>query len=129
MVFTAAQTTAFFEAANQMAIPHATRVQLNNEGITSVDDLSEFDEESLKQIAENLRRPTGRINDPNPNAPAGATIPTPPFVFGAKSQSRLKVSTELVRYYQTVGRPLNAMEPDRKGVPTALEGTGGSEEG
>ena len=91
-----------------MAIPRDTRLQLIQEGISSVDDLAEFDNESLKQIAENLRRPTGRIDDPNPTAPAGATIPTPPFVFGAKSQIRLRVSAELVRYYQTVGQELSA---------------------
>ena len=72
MVLTAAQTTAFFENANQMAIPTATVAQLGNEGITTVDDLIDFDEDSLKQIAENLRRPGGRIPDPTPGAPAGA---------------------------------------------------------
>ena len=48
MVFTAAQTASFFEDADQMAIPHATVVQLVTEGITTVDDLADFDEENLK---------------------------------------------------------------------------------
>ena len=73
MVLTAAQVTAFFEDAAQMAIPNATVVQLANEGINTVDDLSEFDKTSIEAIAHNLRRP-----------PAGN-----PFVFGAKSQKRL----------------------------------------
>jgi hypothetical protein len=62
----------------------------------------------MEQIAANLRRPAGRIDDPNPGAAAGATIPTPPFVFGAKSQQRLITATELVRYYDTVGRNTTA---------------------
>ena len=50
----------------------------------------------------------GRIADPDPNAAAGATIPTPAFTYGAKSQKRLAVACDLVRYYQTVGRDLTA---------------------
>jgi hypothetical protein len=42
-------------------------------------------------MADNLRRPGG----------GGA-----PLVFGAKSQQRLLVATDLLRYYDTVGRPL-----------------------
>jgi hypothetical protein len=96
MVLTAAQTTAFFESAEQMAIPNATVLELVNEGINTVDDLAEFDKETIDQIANNLRRPAV--------APAGGHH----FVFGAKSQKRLKVACELVRYYTTVGRPLTA---------------------
>jgi hypothetical protein len=47
----------------------------------------------LTQVVNNLRRPGG----------GGA-----PLVFGAKSQQRLLVATDLVRYYDTVGRPLTA---------------------
>ena len=46
--------------------------------------------------------------DPSPLAAVGATIPTPPFIFGAKSQMRLKVAYDLIRYYDTTGRPLTA---------------------
>ena len=91
-----------------MGIPHATVVQMDAEGITTVDDLADFDKDSLQQLADNLRRPGGRVADPNPNADPGATIPTPSFVFGAKSQKRLSVACDLVRYYQTVGRDLTA---------------------
>ena len=59
MVFITNQTTSFFENENQMAIPHATAFQLSQEGIVSVSDLVDFDKESIKQIAENLRRPGG----------------------------------------------------------------------
>jgi hypothetical protein len=90
MVVTAGQTTAFFEANDQMAIPHATVVQLAAEGIDTIDDLGEFDKVTIQQIASNLRRP-----------PAGAH-----YVFGAKSQKRLTAACDMVRYYETIGRPL-----------------------
>jgi hypothetical protein len=92
MVLTVAQTTAFFEHADQMAIPNATVVQLVAEGINSVDDLSEFDKDTIQQVASNLRRP-----------PAGN-----PHVFGAKSQKRLIAACEIIRFYETVGRNLTA---------------------
>ena len=47
-------------------------------------------------------RSPGRIPDAAPNVDAGATIPTPAFVIGAKSLLRLKAAAKLVRYYQTV---------------------------
>lgn len=69
MVLTAAQTTAFFEDAAQMGIPHATVIQMRNEGIVTVNDLVDFDKTTiLEQVAANLHRPAGRIPDPNPGA-------------------------------------------------------------
>jgi hypothetical protein len=107
MVFTNAQTTAFFEDALQMGIPNATRLQLVTEGIVNVQDLEEFDEANLKQITENMRRPPGRV-PVDPAHPLGPSIPTPPFEFGAKSIIRLKAASDIVRYYQTTGRTLTA---------------------
>ena len=95
MVLTNAQTTAFFENANQMAIPHDTVIKLNSEGISNALDLSKFDKSSINQIADNLRRPGGRVVDPNNR---NATIPTPPFVFGAKSQQRLLVACNVIPF-------------------------------
>ena len=108
MVLTVAQTTTFFKHAEQMGIPHATVMQLQFEGITLVADLADFDKDSLQQLADNLRCPGGRVLDPNPGAPPGSTIPTPPFVFGAKSQKCIAVACDLVRYYTTVGHDLTA---------------------
>ena len=65
MVLTAAQTTSFFENADQMGVQHATVVQLALEGIQTVDDLADFDKQALQQLADNLRRPGGRV--PNPD--------------------------------------------------------------
>ena len=87
-----------------MGIPNRTVVQLQTEGLGGVEDQADFDKETIEGIASNLRRSVGRIADPNPGAAAGATIRTPPFAFGAKSQQRLIVSTKLLRFYDTVGR-------------------------
>ena len=108
MVLTVAQMTTFFKHSNQMGIPHATVIQLRAKGIEAVADLVDFDKESLQQLADNLRCPGGRVPDPNPGAPAGAAIPTPPFVFGAKSQKCIAIACGLVRFYATVGRDLTA---------------------
>ena len=91
-----------------MGIPHTTVVQLQTEGITSISDLADFNKDSLQQLADNLRRPGGCVLDANPTAQPGSTIPTPPFIFGAKSQRRIAVACNLVKYYRTVGRELTA---------------------
>ena len=108
MVLTVAQTTTFFKHADQMGIPRVSVVQLQAKGITSVSDLADFNKDSLQQLADNLRHPGGCVPDPNPTAQPGSTIPTPPFVFGAKSQRRIAVPCDLVKYYRTVGRELTA---------------------
>ena len=38
-----------------MGIPHATVMQLQDEGIMSPDDLMDFDRDTIKQIAEMLK--------------------------------------------------------------------------
>ena len=106
MVLTAAQTTTFFKHADQMGIPHVTVVQLQAKEITSISDLADFNKDSLQQLADNLRHPGGRVPDPNPTAQPGSTIPTPPFVFGAKSQRSIAVVCDLVKYYRTVSHEL-----------------------
>ena len=121
MVLTAAQTTAFFENPDQMGIPHKTMVQMQEEGIQTVADLAYFEKQSLQQLAVNLRKPGGRIPDPNPNTAPGATIPMPAFTYGAKSQKRLTVACDLVRFYQTVGRDLTAANTQRNQVMSNFE--------
>jgi hypothetical protein len=57
-----------------MAIPHVTVLKLVNKGINDVDDLAEFDKETINQIASNLCHP------------AVAPVAGDGFVFGAKLQ-------------------------------------------
>ena len=65
MVLMAAQMTAFFEEADQMGIPHDTIIQLALEGIATLDDLADFDKDSLQQLVDNLRHLGSRVPDPN----------------------------------------------------------------
>ena len=80
MVFTAAQTTAFYEGADQMAIPNAMVPELVNKGIQTVNDLSEFDKTSIEAISHNLRRPAQGN----------------PLVIRSKYQKRLIISCDLI---------------------------------
>ena len=106
MVFTVTQTTSFFTDVIQMALSKVTRSAIAEEGLIDITDLVEFDSDSMKQNTDNLRRPGGRVPNPDPDAADGATIPTPTFVFGAKSQIRLKAAVEIAKYYETTGRDL-----------------------
>ena len=69
MVLTANQTTTFLEDAGHMGIPHRTVVQMQQEGIITVDDIAEFEKETIETLSSNLRRPSGRVQDPNAAAP------------------------------------------------------------
>ena len=91
MPLTNAQNNAFFTEAAQMGINNATMAILNNEGISLVSDLDEFEKEDLEQIAKNIWAPgAGAVN------------------LGAKSLKRLIVACDLVRFYNMIGRPLTA---------------------
>ena len=50
----------------------------------TVDDLVDFDETTLKLVADNMKNPGGQIPNPDPNASPRTMIPHPPFTFGAK---------------------------------------------
>ena len=102
------QLRSFFHADNHMAIPVVKIVQLVQEGIEHSYDLQDFYKYSLKDVANNIRNPGGRIPHPDPNAQANATISTPLFVFGAKLQKRMLEACELVRFYEKIERHITA---------------------
>ena len=79
MVFTNAQTTAFFEDRAQMHLEGRTQIFLQSEGITNVTDLEEFvTDESWKQVLENCKRP--------PQITVGGVLQDQaPFRIGARS--------------------------------------------
>jgi hypothetical protein len=83
MPITAAQNTAFFQDGDQMGLTPEKHLRLMHEGIQTMADLFDFDEERLKQVASNLSRPSLHIPDPTIGQPGGAavgaTIPCPPF--------------------------------------------------
>ena len=90
-----------------MSLPAATRITIAQEGLEDLADLVEYDDRSLKQITYNLRHPGRRVPDPDPKAAAEATIPTLAFVFGAKSQIRLKAAFDILCYYENTGSDLS----------------------
>ena len=105
MVLTGAQATAFFENNDQMGLSNRTRVFLQSEGITDVEDLEEFlTKDSWSQVLENCKRPP-RI--PNP-AVQGGFMEDQAYRVGAKSLRRLKVAAKAVSYYVNTGRALTA---------------------
>ena len=104
-MLTANQVTVFFEQETQMGLLAATRVRFQKKRFTSVDDLFDFLPVDIKQLAETIKKPEGRIADPNDT---DATIPISLFPFGAKSQKRFAKTGYFVRYYQTTERDLIA---------------------
>ena len=85
-----------------MGIPNATVVQLAVEGISTLNDLSEFSKDDINNLADSLRRM--RV----PAVADGPPVEQQRFVMGARSQKRLAVAVEILRYYKAVGRTLTA---------------------
>ena len=102
MVLSSAQTNTFFEYLAHMAFPRPTVVYLQQEGILIVNDISNFNKTTIKQLAVKLRFPAGHVKHPNRPDNLDAMIPTSTFVFGARSRTRLTIAAKLVRYYDTV---------------------------
>ena len=95
MPWTRDQIRNFFTEQRQMAIPVDTvNGGLMTEGITNVMDLEEFNDEDIKSVQENLRKPAGTIVDPDDE---NERIARPSYVLGAKSVKRLKIAASAVR--------------------------------
>ena len=105
---TEAETTAFFTAAGQIGLDVRTYAFFQSEGIHTVTDLFDLNSENLDTIASNARKPPGRVPNPDPNAPAGSTIATPPYQIAAKSLHRLKISIRVIKYLVKTDRPVEA---------------------
>ena len=98
-----------------MSIDSRTVTEMASEGFHNYDDVAEFDQYMIKAVAAQLRRPGGKIEDPNyvfPPFEVGQPpaqvpqIPTPPYQLSAKSQRHLLVSSHLLQYYATTGGPV-----------------------
>ncbi|CAJ1951016.1 unnamed protein product [Cylindrotheca closterium] len=92
MVITNAQNTAFITQDAQMAIPPGISApHLNQQGITTIYSLKEFNDGMLDDIHKHITR-HGPPND----------------VFSALSLSRLKTAASAVRFYLATGRAFTA---------------------
>ena len=87
MVLAINQTTLFFEKGCQMGLTSCARTKLIEEGISAVDDLTDFGKDSLKQVSENRRYLGGCIPDPDPRIATEVIILTTPFIFGGKNSA------------------------------------------
>ena len=98
MVLTNQQIADFF--TNEMGIPPATVTQLGTMGINTVEDLLDYDEDLIKSLKDDLRRPTGTMADPNdPNR----LVPQAPYILTPLSCKKLTVAAKIVAYYQATG--------------------------
>ena len=106
MVRTNAQNRTFFECAAYRSIDSRTVTEMASEGFHNFDDVTEFDQDMIKAVAAQIRRPGGTIDDPNyvvppfmagqPPAPV-PHIPTSPYQLSAKSQQPLLVTSHILQ--------------------------------
>ncbi len=87
MVITTAQIQAWFKDKDGLVMKTEAREALKDKGIEGPDDLLEFNKESISQIASGFRKRT------------------PVVPFSAKSQKRTVEAINLLRFYETTGRP------------------------
>eukprot|EP00957_Ditylum_brightwellii_P125216 9545097-Ditylum_brightwellii.AAC.1 len=91
------QTNTFFASSKQMEVSNETLAQLVQEGIKKVEDLAEFSKDNWKQVVEILKRPGGRIKNPDNKKSDDnpSMIPQTPYPFGVRTQKRLQEALEL----------------------------------
>ena len=115
IVQTNAYNRTFFEDAAYMSIDSQTVTEMASKGFQDYDDVAEFDQDMIKDVAAQLCRPGGTIKDPNyvfPPFEVGQPpaqvpqIPTPPYQLSAKSKRRLLVASHLLQYYATTSCPV-----------------------
>ena len=111
MVFTAAQLTAFFTAADYLGLSARTATAFAAEGIATPADLAEFNKEGLDAIFRNLRKPPRAIQGGPGRGAAGRgggghLVDVEPYIVPAKSQMRIIASALAVKYYDATAREL-----------------------
>ena len=100
----AADITTFMEALTHLGLKNRTVQQLREEGITSPNDLLDFDDDSIDVLVTNLRKPAKKTV----GVGAAATLTeVEPFTISAKSVHRLKVAVKVAKYYVDTGRPMD----------------------
>ena len=113
MVFTVAQTTAFFEGADQLGLTAAQRQRLRNEGLITVEDFDNFTKEMMEIATKNCSKSTPyqvEVVDP-----ADATVILQPRILAVPAntlntvqQGRLKIARQAYHYYKETDRDRTA---------------------
>ena len=83
--------------------PAARRIAIQEEGFEVLDDLLEFNEKGIKSLWSSLRKPDGRIDDPDND---GRRISNPGFNIPAICEKRLQLSCYAARTYALIGREI-----------------------
>ena len=116
-VFNIAETTAFFQGADGMRITEQCYELLAHEGIEEIVDLTDFTDEMFDKVDRNLKKPIGNMPNPNANQEGEpAEIPIPPVSMSAYSLDFAKKAAHALRYYGTIGRPVNAQNMSTENV-------------
>jgi hypothetical protein len=107
-LFNAAVLTLFFEDANNMGLSHRTRLQLAVEGIAEPEDFMEFNDDGMMAIFMNLLKPS-KVPALGAAARAAGTLQEiQAYEVSAKSKMRLKGAMLIAKFYDNVGRTLDA---------------------
>ena len=96
-----------------MGLTNNVQVALVDEGIVSVNDLSDFRKNNWHQVVTHLKYPDS-LPDPENN---GEFIRSPTITLGANSLEPLKVESEAARYYESTGCPIT---PGKMNFTTTL---------
>jgi hypothetical protein len=97
------ETLAFFTQSKQLGIDKRTVEKLKEEGIKNPVDLNDFDKDTLHQLAENLRKShTHQVDE------EGDVVQVPPYILSAKSYKQMLETAELMSFYQSIGREVDA---------------------
>ena len=84
--------------------PSARRVAIQNEGLSVIEDLLEFDDDGIKILCSSVRKPGGLVVDPNdPNC----QITNSGFNIPAICEKRLKWAAFSAKVYHMIGRPIS----------------------
>jgi hypothetical protein len=113
VAFTNIQLTNFFTNGPQMSLTAAVRLRLSQEGLTTVDDFTDFKEDQLLDAFKNMRTsipgvaaiPAVLDADNNVVVDAiPAIAPIPPTLVSAKCGLRLKIASQAFHYYKSIER-------------------------
>ena len=79
------------------------RTAVMEEGLQTLADFAEFDDDSIKVLCSSVRKPGGVIDDPNEE---GARVPNPGHSIPAICEERMKQAAYAAKIYKSINRPI-----------------------
>ena len=105
MFFIADKQVSFLKDSEQMGLSNSTcTISLILEGIASVDDLYDWDDDDREKWTSNSKK-SDRFQNPNNAANIIAQVL---FKVSVKSLKRLNIASKLIRYYESVSIVISA---------------------